>query len=943
MNGSLFNKIAVVIIPLLASTLMHAAATTPNPGLKYYYPAPEAPVVDVVADVVVYGGTSGGVVAAVQAVRMGKTAVLVVFGRHVGGTTSGGLSETDGVNAGVQGGITREFFSKTGGSRFKPSEAEQAFEELLADPVPGATWDAPVPTYYEQRLDWVEKDGAKIVALHMENGSVYRGKMFIDCSYEGELMARAGVTYTFGKENTTDYGESLAGRGNPWTLNGVNAYTVPGDPSSGLIYNVVDEPQGAAGTGYNQLQAYNFRMYTVQAADPAARRPLFEPQVYDPDTFEILYRFHRAGGSTSMSVGNDINNHEMFGGLVSTDHIGGNRWPDGQGGWISWADADYPTRELIYQSHVAWQLGMLWYLKTDTRYRALATDPALSDTVRNNIQSLINKVDQLGLPLGEYPETDGWPHELYVREARRMVSDFVLTQDHFQIKTVVPDSVGLANYVSDSHNVRRFLGPGGSVKVDGGGGGGSSVPWRIAYRALTPPKAECENLLVPWSISATSVAFCSMRMEPCFMVLSQSAATAAALCIDRAEAVQDLPYGLLRLHLLADGQILGEEAVPEVGVIVDDADLSGFSTTGLWTASASTGGYYGSGYLHDGNVGGGCTAVFEPDLPEAGTYEVYGRWTSHSNRASNVAVDIVHQGGTSTLVVNQRTNGGIWYSLGEYTFDAGTGGRVVIRNDGADGYVIADAVSFVARSGAHGAVAGIIEADPAADEADGSPARLQIVRDNADLGYSMTVHLAVSGTAVAGTHYTAIPASVTIPVGKTAVSLAVNPLPDNLAQGDRSVVVSLVPDDAYLPGDQVTATAIIRDKPYDGWRHREFAALGLENAPESLPEADFDADGLPNLIEFVLGSNPVSGRMEHLPRLRVSGDQLEFEYWHRGEASSFAVIPEFSETLESDGWAGFPQNATTIQYDPATGDRFLRAVISRQEHARLMCRLRVQE
>ncbi|MDF3128023.1 FAD-dependent oxidoreductase [Kiritimatiellaeota bacterium B1221] len=688
-----FSRLLLVAGGLSPS--LFGAADTPNPGLTYYYPAPDAPIVDLSADIVVYGGTSGGVTAAVQAVRMGKSVVLVVFGRHVGGMTSGGLTQTDGVNPRVQGGITREFFKATGHSGFKPSEAEQAFENLLADPVPGESGDTAIPVYYEQRLETVEKKGTQITALHMENGSIFRGKFFIDCTYEGDLMAGAGVSYTYGKESIETYQESRAGRKAPVRLPGVDAYKIPGDPGSGLIYNLLDEAPGKAGAGYPQIQAYNFRMYTLMNTHSAAMQPLFAPQEYDPEHFEILYRYHRAGGSTHLTVGNDINNHEMFHRGCATDHIGGNRWPDGDGGWSSWADADYATREQIYQSHVSWQLGMLWYLKTNTRYRSLAHDLSLSETIRGNIQNLLNKVDQLGFPLHEYPETGGWPHELYVREARRMVSDFILTQAYYDHRLTAPDPVGLANYSSDSHHVRRFAGSDGKVWIEGDTGGRRISPWKIPYRALIPPATECENLLVPWAISASSVAFASMRMEPCFMVLSQSAATAAALCIDRNVTVQELPYDHLRVRLLADGQILGEAREEETGMIIDNRHPEFFSKTGPWIESASIPGNYGADYLHDNRSDEERSAHFSPAIDKPGTYEVYLRWTAHTNRASNTPIQIHHQGETTKLEVDQRTHGGSWNLIGTYPFDAGQKIRVTINNKNADGYVIADAVRLV--------------------------------------------------------------------------------------------------------------------------------------------------------------------------------------------------------------------------------------------------------
>jgi hypothetical protein len=911
---------------------LQAAAPTPNPGLKYYYPATAAPVVDVEADIVVYGATSGGVVAAAQAVRMGKSVALVAFGRHAGGMTSGGLTETDGVSPLAQGGITREFFVAVGSNTgFKPSKAEEKFEALLANPVPTAVWDSPVPTYYEQRLASVEKSGARIVAMHMENGSVFRGKMFIDCTYEGDLLARAGVSSTYGREAASQYGESKAGKIPAAAVYGVDPYVVAGDSSSGLIYNLVNEPVGTTGSGDSHLQAYNFRMYTTQSSNPALLQPLFSPGLYNSAMFEILYRFHRSGGATAMTVGNDINNHEMFDRGCSTDHIGGNRWPDGNGGWIAWPAADYATRELIYQSHVSWQLGMLWYLKNDARYRALATDPSLNATIRTNIQNLLNKVDQIGLPLGEYPETGGWPHELYVREARRMISDLVVTQAHFDRTVVVEDSVGLANYTADSHHVRRLPGP-GYVRVEGDTGGSSSSTWRIPYRALIPKKSECENLLVTWSISSSHVAFCSTRMEPCLMALSQSAATAAALCIDRDEAVQDLPYPPLRLQLLADGQILGDNP-PVVGTetIVDNTSATGFSTSGTWTASAATSGYYGANYLHDGNSAGGKSATYSPALPETGTYEVFARWTADPNRASNATYEISHASGTTNVTASQKSNGGLWFSLGVFTFNAGATGGVTLRNTAANGFVVADAIRFlqVTSTQIAGQRVHVLASDARADESDGSPGVFEFVRDNDDVSSALTVRFSVTGSAMAGVDYIALPSQATIPAGGRSVSISLSPLPDSTAQGTRSVVVTINADGAYTVGAGSSATVELHDKPYDAWRAASFTS---PNAAGTEPTGDPDADGLTNRMEFFLGSNPTtSAEPMLLPSAQLAGDAsqktLSFEFQRQGIAREVFHQVQFSQSLLPGSWTPVAEPAATITYDPASGDRTFRSTV----------------
>jgi hypothetical protein len=936
--------VAACAAAVFAAPSLRAAADSPNPGLKYYYPAPNAPVVDVAADVVVYGGTSGGVIAAVQAVRMGKSVALVVFGRHVGGMTAGGLTATDGVSAVVQGGLTREYFAKTGSGGFRPSAAELEFENLLTDPVPGATWDGLVPTYYEQRLDVVDLSGSRIVALRMENGSVFRGKMFIDCSYEGDLMARAGVGYTYGREASSSYGESLAGKRSAVTLPGVDAYVESGNATSGLIYNLIDEPQGTAGSGDDHVQAYNFRMYTVVNATASNYQPLWQPPAYNADQFEILYRYHRSGGTTDMAVGNDINNHEMFNRGCSTDHIGGNRWPDGAGGWVPWADADYATRELMYQSHVAWQLGMLHYLKTDARYRALATDLSLSATIRNNIAVLLDKVDRLGLPLGEYPETGGWPHELYVREARRMVSDLVITQAHYQRDVVVEDSVGLANYGADSHHVRRIPGSGGTVRVEGDTGGSTTTPWRIPYRALIPKRAECENLLVSWALSASHVAFCSTRMEPCLMVLSQSAATAAALAIDRNEAVQDLPYPVLRLHLLAGGQILEPYSAPQPGIIVDNADATGVVIAGNWTVSSATSGYYGGNYLTDGNATtSGSSVTFIPVLPAADTYEVFARWTSAANRAPSVLIDIQHAGGNTTINVNQQTNGGSWISLGNYAFAAGTDGRVVIRKDDAIGFVIADAVRFLPATppSAPGPGVVVIAYDPVADEETGAPGRFQFIRDTDELAVPLTLQISPGGTATPGAHYTPLPSSITIPANAKAANLTVTPVVDATPQGARTVTVTILANASYSIGTPSSATVSLFDKRYDDWRFRNFSSTGEQSSPASEPGSDPDRDGLSNRLEFVFGSNPRAGGLAGSPSFRIESGQAIFEYWHRGEASALSSAAWYSETLAAGSWNPFPVAPQTVSYDPGSGDRLLRHLLPTENRARLFFQLSV--
>jgi hypothetical protein len=515
---------------------------TPSPGLHYYYPVPPAnPARTLKVDVCVYGGTPGGVAAAIQAQRMGKTAALAVFRRHVGGMTSGGLTAVDLGNANAIGGIAAEFLEKASQARldaktgvspelgFRPSQAEQIFRGMLEQ--------AKVPALFEHRLAAVKKEGARITAITFENGDAIEAKMFIDATYEGDLFARAGVKYFIGRESNDTYGETLNGFQIAKTHQfrfGVDPYRTPGNPKSGLLPGIwPTDPLPAAGTGDKLVQAYNFRMWAVRADQGL---PWPKPAGYDRAAYALLerylntdpsaeWKFTYTSGPVKLNVG-DCNNA----GPISSDFVGAsNDWPDG----------DYATRERIFQAHVTYQQGMMWYL---------ANDEAVPQKVREFTQ-------KFGLPKTEFLETAGWPHELYVREARRMVSDYVMTEKNCRRQIIAEDSVGLASYQMDSHHTSRVVVE-GVAKAEGCLEGHVAQPYPVSYRAITPRAAECTNLLVPVCLSSTHVSYGSIRMEPVFMLLGQSAATAASLSIDANVAVQQLDYAKLRARLLADGQRL---------------------------------------------------------------------------------------------------------------------------------------------------------------------------------------------------------------------------------------------------------------------------------------------------------------------------------------------------------------------------------------------------
>jgi hypothetical protein len=492
-------------------------------------------------DVCIYGGTSGGVAAAVQATRMGKTAVIAEFGKHLGGMTSGGLGATDIGNKAAIGGLSREFYQRIGkhyGTNeqwtFEPHVAENLFNEMARE--------SKVKVYLEQRLASVQKDGTRIRSMTMENGTVFRAQMFIDATYEGDLMAKAKVSYTVGREANTKYNE---------TLNGVRAetpkhqftvpvdpYVKPGDSSSGLLPFIQPGDGGKPGEGDHSVQAYNFRLcFTTNAA---IRLKLEPPRNYEPAKYELLARYLEAlaaaGRKPKLSEfwnpirmpngKTDINNNGGF----STDFIGAN---------YNYPEADYQTRERIWKEHEDYTRGFLIFM---------ATSPRIPAELRAEMQTW-------GPCKDEFLDTGGWPYALYVREARRMISDYVMTEHNCRGTTTVPDSVGLGAYGMDSHNCQRLVKNGrveneGDVQVHG------FTPYSISYRSLIPKASECENLLVPVCLSASHIAYGSIRMEPVFMLLGQSAATAASFAIDEQISIQKVNYEKLRARLLLDKQVL---------------------------------------------------------------------------------------------------------------------------------------------------------------------------------------------------------------------------------------------------------------------------------------------------------------------------------------------------------------------------------------------------
>ena len=518
------------------------------------------------ASIIVYSGSSSGITAAVQAARMGSSVIVISPDRHLGGLTSSGLGWTDAGRTQSIGGLAREFYSRVyrhyrdpkawiwqargdfenigQGTPamndeeavmwiFEPHVAEAVFEDWVRE--------LQIPVYRDERLDrenGVKTERGRIRSITMLSGRTFTGRMFIDATYEGDLMAAAGVSYRVGREANSEYGEKWNGvqvgvyHHAHYFSEPVSPYRIPGDSSSGLLPRISDLPPGEKGSADRRVQAYCYRMCLTD--HPDNRVPFPKPDGYDPDQYALLLRVlatgWREGFQKFDAIPNrktDTNNHGPF----STDDIGMN---------YDYPEADYERRREILKEHETYQKGLMYFL---------ANDPAVPADVRV-------KMSGWGLARDEFVDNSNWPHQIYVREARRMIGSYMMTEHDVLGTRRVPRPVGMGSYTLDSHNVQRYVTPEGFVQNEGDIGVSVARPYRIAYGSLTPRKSECENLLVPVCVSCSHIAFGSIRMEPVFMILGQSAATAAVQAIRSGRAVQDVDYDGLAAQLRKDGQSL---------------------------------------------------------------------------------------------------------------------------------------------------------------------------------------------------------------------------------------------------------------------------------------------------------------------------------------------------------------------------------------------------
>jgi hypothetical protein len=518
------------------------------------------------ADVIVYGGNSSAVIAAVQVAKMGKEVILVSPDKHLGGLSSSGLGWTDTGNKAVIGGLARDFYHRLylhyqdesawrwqkkseygnrgqgnvaidGENRtmwiFEPHAAEQVFEEMVAE--------FKIPVHREAYLDregGVERADGRIKSILTLNGNIYHAEIFIDATYEGDLMAASGITYTIGRESKDQYGEDWNGVQTGVLHHGhhfksdISPYVIPGDPDSGVLPRISTEDPGEYGSGDQRVQAYCFRMCLTD--HPENRLAISRPMDYDSTQYELLRRIFASGWREVFhkfdpipNHKTDVNNHGPF----STDNIGMN---------YDYPEASYERRREIIAEHISYQKGLLWFL---------CSDPAVPEDIRE-------EMNQWGYARDEFTDNDHWPHQIYVREARRMVGDFVMTEKEVLGQTPVEQPVGMGSYTMDSHNVQRYIKADGFVQNEGDIGVHPGEPYQIDLRSLLPFRTECTNLLVPVCLSCSHIAFGSIRMEPVFMILGQSAATLAVMAIDAEKGIHEIAYEQVRQQLLKDGQVL---------------------------------------------------------------------------------------------------------------------------------------------------------------------------------------------------------------------------------------------------------------------------------------------------------------------------------------------------------------------------------------------------
>ena len=529
MLGKRKSLLRIASVVFIASTATLSANAAPAP-----------------ADLVVYGGTASGVVTAYAAAKEGLHVVLLEPGSHLGGMVTGGLSASDVARFQIIGGYARDFYreaaahygvhtlNKHADWLSEPKVGEAIFNEWLKA--------AGVEVHLHERLKerlGVTMSGIHVTSITTEDGKTWNAKVFADCSYEGDLMAQAGVKYTVGRESTEAYSEDLAGVRVDTPKHQFLWKISPYNEKGKLMPEVDPGPMGANGSGDKKVQTYNFRL--ILTNDAANRLPWTKPEAYNGTQFELLAKYlsqwkehmnrePRLGDVMNpVAIPNkeaDFNNNGAF----STDYIG-KSW--------TYPDASYAERKKIWDAHLLYTKSFVWFLASDPRVP----------------KPLQDEVNTWGRARDEFVDSDGWPNQLYIREGRRMVGMYVMKQSDLQTNRTKPDSIAMGSYNSDSHNIQRVAMADGGVRNEGDVQV-SVKPYEIAFGTILPMKSQTDNLLVPVCLSASHVAYSSVRMEPQYMMMGQAAGVTAALAIKGKTAVQDISVGTLQQKLRSQKAIL---------------------------------------------------------------------------------------------------------------------------------------------------------------------------------------------------------------------------------------------------------------------------------------------------------------------------------------------------------------------------------------------------
>lgn len=663
MTNKIKTKSALTII-ILSFTIILFTSSSKNTNIE--------------CDICVYGGTASGVIAAYSAAKMGKKVVLIEPGQYIGGMTTGGLGATDIGNKFAITGLAKMFYRDLGKHygkfeqwTFAPSVASQLMNKYIKE--------SNIKVIYNKRIISSKVNKRKIKTITLEDSKTHSkspniiisAKQYIDCTYEGDLMAKSNVSYFTGRESNEIFNETLNGvqmSVHHQFPDGVDPYIIEGDATSGYCWGVSNNKLQKEGSEDKYIQAYNFRLCWTK--DKNNMVPFTKPKTYDPAKYELLARAIKASGSSKISDyllikkitdiddKYDVNNS----GPLSTDMIGMN---------YDYPEGDYNVRDKIWKEHEEYTKGLIYFLSHDSRVP----------------EELRNAVSEYGWAKDEFQDNDYFPTQLYVREARRLNGEYIMTQNNCLGTEFVEDGIGIAAYGMDSHNCQRVV-VNGMVKNEGDVQYHGFLPYHISYKSITPKREECTNLLVPVCVSSTHIAFGSIRMEPVFMVLGQSAGVAAAMAIDSNSTVQEINVKGLIAKLMNDPYLDG--STPEI--LVDEGEIDKIDRSLGWTK------YYG-GYKYShmlaANKQRDMFFTFTPIFKKSGFYDLYFFCTSNYNVSNSLGLRVKHSDGEDIVYIKPKENLNSWTKVGSYHFTKGKIGSLTIDGSLSEGPIYADAILLV--------------------------------------------------------------------------------------------------------------------------------------------------------------------------------------------------------------------------------------------------------